>query len=159
MIFKAHSRVSPQIIRANLVRLRASSNGNYAKYRASRPDKRTARRTFRVPLVREELKLSGRYLMVGRSADECIPFLRCRAENGMIGLRDIYEFAAHRREEAVDVIEEIQQLPAPRSFRRPRSSHNFANEIFLLVPFNFHNSFTSHSRRRGPEEVRGRFSS
>lgn len=55
-------------------------------------------------------------------------------------------------EEAVDVIEERSGNFRLRSFRRPRSSHNFANEIFPLVPFNFHNSFTGCSRRKTPRK-------
>jgi len=149
MIFEVHSQVIPQIIQANFVQLRASSDGNYAKYRAFRLDKRTVRRTFRVALVREELKLAGRYLMVGQSADECIPFLRCRAKNGDRRSCAISTTLRRAGGKAVDVIEEIQQLPTEVSAAK------FANEIFPLVPFNFHNSFTGRSRRRRSEEVRG----
>lgn len=151
------SRIIPQIICANLVQLRASADGNYAKYRASHPDKPA--KTFRVAPVRRELKLSGRCLMVDRSAVEMHPISSLlRNENGDRRSCAISTTLRRAGEKAVDVIEEIQQLPAEVSaaavvVREVRIIS--LNEIFPLVPFNFHNSFTDRSRRRRPEKVRG----
>lgn len=127
MVFEGHSRIIPQIIRANLVQLRASSVIT-RKYRASRPDKRTARRTSRVSLVREELKLSGRYLMVDRSTGVCIPFLRAENDDRSCAISTSLR---HAGEKAVDIIEGIRQLPAEISIRQvriisPKYSHSFS---------------------------------
>lgn len=117
-IFEAHARIIPQIIRANLIQLRASTANNYAKYRGfSRLDERTARWTFRrVSLVRDPT-----FGTVSNARPKC-PANASRFF--VVGLRiaigEVSRATPPRPcggEKAVAVIEEIQQLPA-ESFRR-----------------------------------------
>ena len=50
-------------------------------------------------------------MAVDQSASKCISFLHCQAENGDRGSCTISTTLRHAGEKAVDIIEEIQQLP------------------------------------------------
>lgn len=105
-------------------------------------------------LVRD--KLSERYLMLG-------PEVPANASRFfVVGLRiAIWEvsrdFSATLRRREGCWRNRGDPAASGRKFRPdtvPRSSRNFVDEIFPLVPSNFHNSFTGRPRRRDSEEVR-----
>lgn len=72
--------------------------------------------------------------MVGQSAGKCIPFLRCGAENDDRRSCAISATLLRAGEKAVDVIEEIQQLPVEVSATAVR-------EVRIISPTKYSRSF------------------